>query len=30
MVKEMLVAHGVEVTYETVGRWPVKLGLAVA
>jgi len=30
MVEELLAARGLELTYETVRRWAVKLGLGIA
>ncbi len=29
-VEELLAAHGIELTYETVRRWAVKFGLGIA
>jgi putative transposase len=30
MVEELLAARGIELTYETVRRWPVSFGLGIA
>jgi putative transposase len=30
MVEELLAAHGIELTFETVRRWPVKFALCIA